>query len=128
MAPTDAVDELQGFGIEFGKKKRRNIKKLNLFCLGEVDSQRSTLHSTIELNSSGEIVDLERDYAYNEWLARVMSILKEKNPDMVAGKKQKFVMRPPQVIRIGTKKTAFSNFPEVNIIFHISIVSTNLHI
>ena len=41
--------------------------------------------------------------------------MKEKNPDMVAGKKQKFVMRPPQVVRIGTKKTSFSNFTEVNI-------------
>lgn len=39
--------------------------------------------------------------------------MKEKNPDMVAGKKQKFVMRPPQVVRIGTKKTSFSNFTEV---------------
>lgn len=40
--------------------------------------------------------------------------MKEKNPDMVAGKKQKFVMRPPQVVRIGTKKSSFSNFTEVN--------------
>jgi len=32
---------------------------------------------------------------------------------MVAGKKQKFVMRPPQVVRIGTKKTSFANFTEV---------------
>lgn len=39
--------------------------------------------------------------------------MREKNPDMVAGKKQKFVMRPPQVVRIGTKKTSFANFTEV---------------
>ena len=41
--------------------------------------------------------------------------MREKNPDMVAGKKQKFVMRPPQVVRIGTKKTSFANFTEASI-------------
>lgn len=39
--------------------------------------------------------------------------MRDKNPDMVAGKKQKFVMRPPQVVRIGTKKTSFANFTEI---------------
>jgi translation initiation factor 2 subunit 2 len=59
-------------------------------------------------------VGSDRDYTYDELLARVFNIMKEKNPDMMAGKKQKFVMRPPQVVRIGTKKTSFSNFTEVN--------------
>jgi translation initiation factor 2 subunit 2 len=35
------------------------------------------------------------------------------NPEMVAGEKVKFVMRPPQVVRVGTKKTAFVNFTEI---------------
>lgn len=62
-------------------------------------------------------VGSDRDYTYDELLARVFNIMKEKNPDMVAGKKQKFVMRPPQVVRIGTKKTSFSNFTEVKNLF-----------
>lgn len=55
----------------------------------------------------------DRDYTYDELLSRVFNIIREKNPDMVTGKKQKFVMRPPQVVRIGTKKSSFSNFAEV---------------
>jgi len=55
----------------------------------------------------------DRDYTYDELLTRVFEIMREKNPDMVAGKKQKFVMRPPQVVRIGTKKTSFANFTEI---------------
>ena len=39
--------------------------------------------------------------------------MKDKNPEMVAGEKKKFVMRPPQVMRVGTKKTAFVNFNEM---------------
>lgn len=55
----------------------------------------------------------DRDYTYDELLNRVFEIMRDKNPDMVAGKKQKFVMRPPQVVRIGTKKTSFANFTEI---------------
>lgn len=39
--------------------------------------------------------------------------MREKNPDMVAGEKRRFIMRPPQVLRVGTKKTSFANFIEI---------------
>lgn len=40
--------------------------------------------------------------------------MREKNPELVAGEKKRFVMKPPQVMRAGTKKTAFSNFSEIS--------------
>jgi len=43
-------------------------------------------------------VGSDRDYTYEELLNRAFEIMRDKNPDMAAGKKQKFVMRPPQVI------------------------------
>ncbi len=46
-------------------------------------------------------------------LSRVFNIMREKNPDMVAGEKRKFVMKPPQVVRVGTKKTSFVNFTDI---------------
>ena len=39
--------------------------------------------------------------------------MKEKNPDSVVGETKKFVMRPPQVVKVGAKKTAFVNFSEI---------------
>jgi translation initiation factor 2 subunit 2 len=42
-------------------------------------------------------VDSDRDYTYEELLQRVFGIMRDKNPEMVAGEKKKFVMRPPQV-------------------------------
>lgn len=39
--------------------------------------------------------------------------MREKNPDMIAGEKRRFIMRPPQVLRVGTKKTSFANFIEI---------------
>ena len=55
----------------------------------------------------------DRDYTYDELFNRVFEIILEKNPDMAAGRKPKFVMRPPQVLRVGTKKTSFANFTEI---------------
>ncbi len=55
----------------------------------------------------------ERDYTYEELLQRVFNIMKERNPDMITGEKKKFIMRPPQVARVGTKKTSFTNFGDI---------------
>merc|ERR1712080_388724 len=60
----------------------------------------------------------DRDYSYDELLQRVFNIMRDKNPEMVAGEKKKFVMRPPQVVRVGTKKTAFANFTEIAKMLH----------
>lgn len=55
----------------------------------------------------------ERDYTYDELLTRVINIMFEKNPDLITGDKKKFIMKPPQVARVGTKKTSFSNFADI---------------
>lgn len=57
--------------------------------------------------------DSDRDYTYDELLDLVFSIIKEKNPDIVAGEKRRLVMRPPQVLRVGTKKSSFANFIDI---------------
>jgi len=63
-------------------------------------------------------MDSDRDYSYDELLQRVFGIMRDRNPDMVAGEKRKFVMRPPQVVKVGTKKTAFVNFTEIAKMLH----------
>ncbi|XP_012680401.1 eukaryotic translation initiation factor 2 subunit 2 [Clupea harengus] len=60
----------------------------------------------------------ERDYTYDELLIRAFNIMREKNPDMVAGEKRKFVMKPPQVVRVGTKKSSFVNFVDICKLLH----------
>ncbi|XP_052173894.1 eukaryotic translation initiation factor 2 subunit beta-like isoform X2 [Diospyros lotus] len=69
-------------------------------------------------NEEGEEITLQqqypwegsdRDYEYEELLSRVFHILRENNPEL-AGDRRRTVMRPPQVLREGTKKTVFVNF------------------
>ncbi|CAL5422890.1 unnamed protein product [Camellia sinensis] len=54
----------------------------------------------------------DRDYDYKELLSRVFNILRENNPEL-AGDRRRTVMRPPQVLREGTKKTVFVNFMDL---------------
>ncbi|KAI3892617.1 hypothetical protein MKX03_027948 [Papaver bracteatum] len=54
----------------------------------------------------------DRDYEYEELLSRVFNILRENNPEL-AGDRRRTVMRPPQVLREGTKKTVFVNFMDL---------------
>eukprot|EP00850_Spirogloea_muscicola_P013198 SM000088S23739 [mRNA] locus=s88:539841:544534:+ [translate_table: standard] len=54
----------------------------------------------------------DRDYKYEELLDRVFDILRENNPEL-AGEKRRTIMRPPQVLREGTKKTVFVNFMDL---------------
>lgn len=58
-------------------------------------------------------IDSDRDYEYKELIDRVFNIIKEKNPDIISGEKKRLVMRPPQVLRVGTKKTSFANFLDI---------------
>lgn len=57
-------------------------------------------------------VGTDRDYTYEELLDRVFNIMREKNPN-AGGPPKKLVMKPPQVVRVGAKKTSFVNFTEI---------------
>lgn len=73
----------------------------------------------------------DRDYTYEEvlpisltisgiliiscyqLLERVFNIIKANNPNFASGQRKKLVMKPPQVVRVGAKKTSFVNFTEI---------------
>jgi len=96
--------DLETFGDKKKKKKKRGI-------IEEIDDEAKVLEQEDEISNPWDQSD--RDYTYDELLLRVFGIMREKNPEMIAGEKKKFVMRPPQMVRAGTKKTAFVNFTEM---------------
>ena len=51
------------------------------------------------------------NYTYDELLDRVAKIIQEKNPEL--GEKRRHTMKPPQLMRIGTKKTLWVNYAEI---------------
>merc|ERR1711971_1172041 len=103
--------DLDSFGT---KKKKKKKKKADLDDLdGDADKENEG-----EGDSADPWTGSDRDYLYDELLQRVFGIMRDKNPEMVAGEKKKFVMRPPQVVRVGSKKTAFANFSEIAKMLH----------
>lgn len=106
----EVIDDLDldiDFSLTKKKKKKKNIDEFAIEddVKGEDQDKEEDQH--------GDWIGSDRDYTYDELLERVFDIMREKNPSMVSGKKQKFIMRPPQVVRIGTKKTSFANFTEI---------------
>jgi len=103
-AKLDEDLDLESFGDKKKKKKKRGI-------LTEVEIETKPNEQEDENANTWDQCD--RDYTFDELLLRVFGIMKQKNPEMVSGEKKKFVMRPPQVVRAGTKKTAFVNFTDM---------------
>ncbi|EHH65410.1 Eukaryotic translation initiation factor 2 subunit 2-like protein [Macaca fascicularis] len=121
--PTEPEDDLD---IMLGnkKKKKKNVQFPDEDEILEKDEALEDEDSKKDdgisfSNQTGPAwAGSERDYTYEELLNRVFNIMREKNPDMVAGEKRKFVMKPPQVVRVGTKKTSFVNFTDICKLLH----------
>ncbi|KAL1117077.1 hypothetical protein AAG570_004405, partial [Ranatra chinensis] len=113
LEPGEAGDDDLTFDfMDFSRSKKKKKKKKDFDELVAEDEKEKANEKEME-DVSRTWSGSDRDYTYDELLTRVFEIMRDKNPDMVAGKKQKFVMRPPQVVRIGTKKTSFANFTEI---------------
>jgi len=111
--PDDEAEENEELDLEsFGTKKKKK-KSGKIENDGDDDNKENE-----DDNETTAWANQDRDYTYDELLQRVYSIIKDKNPDSVMGEKKKFVMRPPQVVKVGAKKTAFVNFTEIAKMLH----------
>ncbi|XP_033141491.1 eukaryotic translation initiation factor 2 subunit beta isoform X1 [Brassica rapa] len=120
LSANDGLD-----GPSFGTKKKKKKKPVESSLLNEesVDAPED-LEENANDEEEAEGIDLQqqqqrypwegsdRDYMYDELLGRVFNILRENNPEL-AGDRRRTVMRPPQVLREGTKKTVFVNFMDL---------------
>ena len=91
---------------DFGKKKKKKKK--------DADDEDGEDADAGEATNSGSGLPWDgtaRDYYYDELLGRVFGILREKNPSL--SEKTKTIIKPPQVLREGTKKTVFANLIEI---------------
>lgn len=104
----DDDDDEMNFSFT-AKKKKKKLKK---------SKPEENEIEPDEDEKEGYQPDDDIDYTYEELLTRVFDTMREKNPDVVAGEKRKFIMRPPQVFKIGTKKTSFANFGDICKILH----------
>merc|ERR1711931_550001 len=82
----DNVDDID---LEsFGTKKKKKKKKADLDDLDNEEDKENDADDT----NADPWKDSDRDYQYDELLQRVFGIMRDKNPEMVAGEKKKFVI------------------------------------
>ncbi|XP_009798124.1 eukaryotic translation initiation factor 2 subunit beta [Nicotiana tabacum] len=117
---TENLSVSEGLEATFsGKKKKKKPAHSDLLS-DEKESVGEDVDDHLgDDEAAGEIVlqqypweGTDRDYEYEELLGRVFNILRENNPEL-AGDRRRTVMRPPQVLREGTKKTVFVNFMDL---------------
>ena len=57
-------------------------------------------------------IPMDREYKYEELLDRMYSLLHANNPEL-AGDRKRFLVKPPQVVREGSKRVVLTNFGEI---------------
>eukprot|EP00440_Ansanella_granifera_P001803 gb/GFBE01001945.1/.p1 GENE.gb/GFBE01001945.1/~~gb/GFBE01001945.1/.p1 ORF type:complete len:218 (+),score=69.27 gb/GFBE01001945.1/:1-654(+) len=97
-----ADDEEQVF--DFGSKKKSKKSK-------KADKEEGE-----EKEEKGQLVGADGWekgplYTYDELLERLYKIIEAKNPSL--GTKERYILKPPQVVRVGSKKVAWVNFSEI---------------
>uniref|UniRef100_A0AC34QKL6 Translation initiation factor IF2/IF5 domain-containing protein n=1 Tax=Panagrolaimus sp. JU765 TaxID=591449 RepID=A0AC34QKL6_9BILA len=108
--------------LDLKKKKKKPAKeKAGAKSDAQAAAEKVVVDPAIQAEAAAfelgklNLIDSKRDwpdYTYEELLAMVFGIMREKNPEL-SGDKKKFVMKPPQVARAGSKKTAFTNYAEI---------------
>jgi translation initiation factor 2 subunit 2 len=107
------ADELGELKLKKKKKKKATPGDDELGGEGEGEGDADGESASGGGASSGlPWANSTRDYHYEELLGRVFGILRQHNPEL-AGEKHKTILKPPQVLREGTKKTVFVNFSEL---------------
>eukprot|EP01033_Poteriospumella_lacustris_P004713 gene4713-3377_t len=102
------------------KKKKTTTKKTADATAAEGDAAATTAEgatdATVASSSAAKAEEKKADapfrmYDYEFLLNRVMTLVQQNNPELV--EKSRTKMPPPQVQRLGTKKTHWTNFNEI---------------
>mmetsp|Transcript_15831 Transcript_15831/g.25851 ORF Transcript_15831/g.25851 Transcript_15831/m.25851 type:complete len:204 (-) Transcript_15831:77-688(-) len=89
------------------KKKKKKSKKVTTKAVAENDG--GDVEIAVTKRSITEAA--EGEYSYQHMLDRIYTQLRANNPDLV--NKKRAVLRPPEVMRVGTSKILWVNFPEI---------------
>lgn len=131
IATHDPAPEQEGstddLNFDFAKKKKKKKKvitfeeeneRLGDENAGEgVEDVGQDNYDGLQIEGSNWL-GTDRDYTYDELIDHVFSIIRANNPELNAGEKKRFILKPPTVLRVGTKKTSFANFLEICKLVH----------
>jgi translation initiation factor 2 subunit 2 len=105
-----ADEDDEDFSLNLMRKKKKKKKKKPI----EEEVADMTLNAAASDKKAW--IGTDRDYAYTEMLERVFDLLRERNPGISTRKRH--VMPPPQLVRVGTRKTMWANFNTISQLMH----------
>ena len=108
----EEVEEEEELELFASLKKRRNVKKKKK--VNNEDGNESITSTNDKKTASW--IGTDRDYTYTELLEYIYRQIHEKNPALT--KRKKHSMPPPQMARVGSRKTMWSNFANICNIMH----------
>jgi translation initiation factor 2 subunit 2 len=111
--PADDDPDVDEFALPTQKKKRKKAKKI-----ADDDSEATKRDDESGALGKSSTKDGTVDYSYTELLERVFTLLREKNPNLATRKRH--TMPPPQLVRVGTRKTMWANFQQITQLMHRS--------
>eukprot|EP00933_Yihiella_yeosuensis_P035251 TRINITY_DN2876_c1_g1_i1.p1 TRINITY_DN2876_c1_g1~~TRINITY_DN2876_c1_g1_i1.p1 ORF type:complete len:226 (+),score=61.70 TRINITY_DN2876_c1_g1_i1:77-754(+) len=103
-----ADEEEPTFDFGSKKKSKKDKKEKKKKEDSDEDNQKENEGPTNLVGVDVEPGDL---YTYDFLLERLYEIIEAKNPSL--GTKERYVLKPPQTVRVGSKKVAWVNFSEI---------------
>eukprot|EP00921_Rhytidocystis_pertsovi_P002929 GHVQ01004898.1.p1 GENE.GHVQ01004898.1~~GHVQ01004898.1.p1 ORF type:complete len:280 (+),score=59.48 GHVQ01004898.1:220-1059(+) len=88
--------------FDFGEKRKRKKKK---------EKEEGDTSEPAVVDGSGKLFLKGQIYPYEELLSRVQDLITTNNPELNSSKR--YTIKPPQVVRVGSKKVAWINFKEI---------------
>ncbi|CTQ40974.1 translation initiation factor eIF-2 beta subunit [Babesia microti strain RI] len=96
-ATVDSVQaDLQSFHFGEKKKKRRDHKESS---------------DQVIIDGTGQVFEKDAIYPYEELLTRIQTLISNHSVDLSGNKR--YTIKPPQVVRVGSKKVAWINFKDI---------------
>ncbi|SBS82756.1 eukaryotic translation initiation factor 2 subunit beta, putative [Plasmodium ovale] len=113
----DKVDEkVEDAGAVFVDLDKVNDETKQLFDFGEKKKKKKKKEAAekveeVIIDGTGKIFERGEVYKYEELLHRIQELVNKHNIDLCISKK--YTIKPPQVVRVGSKKVAWINFKDI---------------
>lgn len=108
----EAMPEEVAAMFDLTQKKKKKKKKVTEDVVKSADKTEASEAKAGAASSGATNYELDPPiYTYSQLLNRVVDFVTQNNPELTD--KKRFTMKPPQLMRVGTKKTLWVNFQEI---------------
>lgn len=98
VAAEEDEEDVVNFKATLKRRRKKKRKKKKIVSATDLEAAKTKAEQ-----------DPTREYSYTELLDRVYKLLRDKNPNHGVGRARSR-MRPPQMVRVGTRKSMWSNY------------------